>query len=169
MPKGYRKSDGLPIWLGKEFSEEHKKKIGLKSKGRLFYYTKEYKEKLRKKQMGKNNSFYAKQHSEEFKNKLRQLYKGRTLEKHPRWKGGRWITKEGYIRINLGKYGRKRIFEHRLIMEKHLGRLLESYEKIHHKNGIKNDNRIENLEIVCLKKHYGEIICPYCQKKFLIR
>lgn len=72
-----------------------------------------------------------------------------TGENHPKWKGGRYKTLQGYIYILKPEHpfhnNHKRVFEHRLVMEKHLGRYLTRKETVHHVNEIKDDNRIENL------------------------
>lgn len=50
----------------------------------------------------------------------------------------------GYI---LEKVGKKWIMQHRLVMERILGRYLDPKERVHHKNGVRSDNRPENLEL----------------------
>lgn len=66
------------------------------------------------------------------------------------WKGGR-INNNGYVMIYNPEHPKSNpngyVREHRLVMEKKLGRILHDDEQIHHKNGIRDDNRIENLEL----------------------
>lgn len=135
--------------LGVKFSEEHKSKIAAKSA--------------------------LHRHSEETKEKLSRI----CGEKHKAWKGGRLVDRWGYVHIHCPKHprayrGRPYIKEHRLVMEKHLGRYLYKHENIHHKNGIRDDNRLENLELWARYQPSGqrvkdlvEFIAKYYRKEIL--
>lgn len=69
---------------------------------------------------------------------------------HPRYKGGT-KNKAGYIIVRINDINDDRcgktVLEHRYVLEKHLGRRLLPNENVHHINGVKDDNRIENLEL----------------------
>lgn len=71
-------------------------------------------------------------------------------ENTPRWKGGLYVNREGYREIRKNKNS---ILEHRYIMEKYINRKLTEEEVIHHINGNKQDNRIDNLIIVTRSEH----------------
>ena len=89
------------------------------------------------------------------------------------WKGGRIKDKLGYIHIWKPEHPNAKmkgyVQEHRLVMSEHLGRPLESYEIVHHKNAVKDDNRLKNLELLTKKVHRGTVECPHCRKEFSIR
>lgn len=99
-------------------------------------------------------------------------------EKHHRWKGGRSYTGDGYIRVYLSPdnlfYSMAdhdgRVLEHRLVVAKRLNRCLLKSEPVHHINGIKDDNRDENLEILNKGSHMLRTrFCHDCELKKEIR
>jgi hypothetical protein len=57
-----------------------------------------------------------------------------------------WLHPDGYVRGRFGSTG-KLVAVHTVVMENHLGRLLRKPESVHHKNGNRSDNRLENLEL----------------------
>lgn len=83
--------------------------------------------------------------------------RNRKGEENPLFKTGKTKDVNGYVILCSKIYGsnvNKR--EHRVVMEAHLGRELSPDEIVHHKNGIKDDNRIENLEVMTRPSHNRE-------------
>jgi len=74
------------------------------------------------------------------------------------WKGGRKKTSKGYVMVIDRRHPRSKnnrgyIFEHIVVMEKYIGRYLKNDEVVHHINGVKDDNRIKNLQLTTHGEH----------------
>jgi hypothetical protein len=77
---------------------------------------------------------------------------------HHNWKGGTTMHADGYVLEYAPGHPaaatqKGYILQHRLVMEHHLRRYLTSDEVVHHRNEVKTDNRIENLELTNLSEH----------------
>ena len=91
----------------------------------------------------------------------------------------RSINKKGYIVLSIAG---KVVREHRLIMENHIGRKLKRNEHVHHINGVKDDNRLENLKLMNNIEHHKlhmitiakknrngkNVKCIICEKVFYL-
>ncbi len=90
---------------------------------------------------------------------LEKLNKNQKEKNNRNWKGGK-KKHQGYLMVLCKRHPRANkegyIYEHILIVEKELNRYILKNEVVHHKNGIKDDNRIENLKLTTVGKHIKE-------------
>lgn len=152
MTRGYKK--------GKKLSEEHKRKIGLARKGRK--HSEETKRKINYwkgrhlSEEHKRNVSIAKRgekRSEEFKYNRSRIMKGNG---NSNWKGGRFTRLQGYAFRYFPEHHRSNtghVLEHILVYEQYYKCCILRYAHIHHKNGIKDDNRVENLQLMSHSEH----------------
>lgn len=71
------------------------------------------------------------------------------------WKGGKHL-KHGYVKVWCPDHPNNHlgfVYEHRLVMEAYLGRYLTRLEKVHHIDGDRTNNLIENLELTHDEEH----------------
>lgn len=94
---------------------------------------------------GHNKPWLGKKRSKKTIEKIRKAKIGNKCH----WKGGKTMDKDGYIDVLSKDHPSKRINnyvkEHRLVMEKHLGRKLKRKEVVHHIDGDRTNNYISNL------------------------
>lgn len=123
-------------------------------------------------QFVKGTSGFLGKHTKKSKLQISKNRMGKAIGKsNGNWIGGRFHS-AGYIYVimknhpSAGKNGY--ILEHRAVMEKHLGRTLLSTEIVHHINGVRDDNRVENLQLFSSQREhkiaeYKEMNkCPTC-------
>ena len=91
------------------------------------------------------NTHYTEEHREYMRKRM-------TGENNPSWRGGTYKDANGYIfekcRNHPFAYNNGYVLQHRLVMEKYIKRFLLPHEIVHHINGVRDDNRIENLQLL---------------------
>jgi hypothetical protein len=139
--------DGLTGYI---FTDIHKQKLKEKATGRKLSEETKHKKSI---------ALIGRKLSEETKNKMGVSRSG---NKNPQWKGGKVKDFWNNIRIHSPLHpfcdSQGYVLEHRLIMEKKLGRYLEKKEIVSHINKIKDDNRIENLLFFSNMKDYRKYL-----------
>ena len=131
-----------------------------------------YAEALSERMTGEGHPMYGRKHSPESIQKMKDAQTGRARHgpDNPNWNGGRY-KQRGYVLVSIyalspedrklakpmaTRSGRKYVPEHRLVMAKAMGRPLKSSEAVHHRNGVKDDNRLENLQLHEHSEHKKE-------------
>lgn len=147
----------------KEYTIRDISKLLCMSTGKVYKYFKLYGIPTRKQGLSTARALKSFKHKRSIKNwsrkgiKCSEDTKEKISIKNNKGIGCKNISSTGYIRIHFpdhpksDKFGY--VFEHDLIMECAIGRWLQPDEVVHHKNGIKTDNRLKNLELLSRSDH----------------
>lgn len=80
-----------------------------------------------------------------------QKYRANGFTAHPRKRKHRTVTAAGYVKVWAPDHPNRQkagwVYEHVKVMSDHLGRPLSPSENVHHRNGVRDDNRLSNLEL----------------------
>jgi hypothetical protein len=98
-------------------------------------------------------SKYKHGHNRRGKMSPNSIHKG---SDHGMWKGGKWLDPRGYVLIKANhpfSNVRGYVYEHRLVWEEYNNAMILPWIEVHHINEIKNDNRIENLQLITKSNH----------------
>jgi len=142
--------------LGTICPEETKAKLRTLNLGKRA--SEETRKKLSEAHMG-NKNMLGKKHSAETRAKMSQQRRGKwTGAESPLWKGGRFLDKDGYLKVYRPSHPaadvRGYVLEHRLAMEEMLGRRLLPEEVVHHEDGNRTNNARENLNLFPTQKEH---------------
>jgi hypothetical protein len=148
-----------PSMLGRKHSKETKLKMRLVKLGRTL--SAETKIKIRLARLGtkatpeakRNMSIAAKRRFED--PVQREKYQN---QNHPAWKGGMTMHTDGYILVRLPNHPESvngYVREHHLVWERHNGRPVPPGHVVHHKDGNRTNNNIENLQLMMTGEHIG--------------
>lgn len=146
-------ADKLNVSVGSVYN--YIKEYGIKSRPRMSEKTRA---KISNSQKGKPSARKGCKLSAETKRKISESHKGNFIVKSE-YGGHRKKRTDGYIMVYVPDHPLSTkdgyVMEHILIMEKEIGRFITRDEVVHHKNHIRDDNRIENLELMTFKEHAG--------------
>ena len=130
------------------------KKYGIKTRPSITEKTKQKISEAQKK-IPHRKGFHL---SDEAKQKIGKANRGK-LKNPSKYGGHRKQRTDGYIAVYCADhpFANKEgyVMEHILVMEEHIGRYITRNEVVHHKNHIRNDNRLENLQLMTFKEHAG--------------